>query len=65
MKDCPEMIQKRWRGRFGVGAEYAPLLFASAVIYKKFLEITRAEAIWIPGTGIATGSQPNMPWIRS
>ena len=35
--------------RFGVSREYAALLLPSAVIYKKFLELTGAEMIWIPG----------------
>ena len=47
----PEAVEEQ----FGVSAEYAPLLLPSAVIYKKFLEMTGAEAIWIPGTGLCDG----------
>lgn len=41
--------------RFGVNAEYAALLLPSAVIYKKFLEMTGAEMIWIPGIRLCDG----------
>lgn len=41
--------------RFGVNAEYASLLLPSAVIYKKFLEITGAEMIWVPGIRLCDG----------
>lgn len=41
--------------RFGVSAEYASLLLPSAVIYKKFLELTGAEMIWIPGIRLCDG----------
>ena len=54
MKDCPGWIEAV-EEQFGVSAEYAPLLLPSAVIYKKFLEMTGAEAIWIPGTGLCDG----------
>lgn len=47
----PEAVEEQ----FGVSAEYAPLLLPSAVIYKKFLEMTGAEAIWIPGTRLCDG----------
>ena len=47
----PEAVEEQ----FGVSAEYAPLLLPSAVIYKKILEMTGAEAIWIPGTGLCDG----------
>lgn len=40
---------------FGVNAEYAALLLPSAVIYKKFLELTGAEMIWIPGIRLCDG----------
>lgn len=41
--------------RFGVNSEYAALLLPSAVIYKKFLEMTGAEMIWIPGIRLCDG----------
>ena len=41
--------------RFGVSREYAALLLPSAVIYKKFLELTGAEMIWIPGIRLCEG----------
>lgn len=40
---------------FGVNTEYAALLLPSAVIYKKFLELTGAEMIWIPGIRLCDG----------
>lgn len=41
--------------QFGVSAGYASLLFPGAAIYKKFLEITGAEEIWIPGIRLCDG----------
>ncbi len=35
--------------------EYASLLLPCVVIYKKFLEMTGAEMIWIPGSASADG----------
>lgn len=41
--------------RFGVNSDYAALLLPSAVIYKKFMEMTGAEMIWIPGIRLCDG----------
>lgn len=41
--------------QFGVSAEYAPLLLPSAVIYKKFLEMTGAEGHLDPGDRLCDG----------
>ena len=54
-EDGGKPLQWVTREQFGVSAEYAPLLLPSAVIYKKFLEMTGAEAIWIPGTRLCDG----------
>jgi len=35
--------------RFGVNAEYASLLVPAAIIFKRVLEMTKAELFWIPG----------------
>lgn len=40
---------------FGVNTEYAALLMPSAVIYKKFMELTGAEMVWIPGIRLCDG----------
>lgn len=40
---------------FGVSREYASLLLPCVVIYKKFLEMTGAEMIWIPGIRLCDG----------
>ncbi len=39
----------------GVNTEYAKLLLPSAVIYKKILDITGAENIWVPGIRLCDG----------
>lgn len=39
----------------GVSAEYAALLLPSAIILKKFMEMTGAEMIWIPGVRLCDG----------
>lgn len=41
--------------KFGISAEYAALLLPSATIFKKFLEMTGAEMIWIPGIRLCDG----------
>lgn len=41
--------------QFGISADYASLLLPSAIIYKKFLEMTGAETIWIPGVSLCDG----------
>lgn len=40
---------------FGISAEYAALLLPSAIIFKKFMEMTGAEMIWIPGVRLCDG----------
>ena len=40
---------------FGVNGEYASLLLPCAVIYRKFLELTGAESIWVPGIRLCDG----------
>lgn len=40
---------------FGVSVEYAALLLPSAIIFKKFMEMTGAEMIWIPGVRLCDG----------
>lgn len=50
-----ELNSEEVEAQFGVSSEYAPLLLPCAVIYKKFLEMTGAEAIWIPGTRLCDG----------
>lgn len=39
----------------GMSAEYALLLLPSAIILKKFMEMTGAEMIWIPGVRLCDG----------
>lgn len=39
----------------GIAAEYAPLVVPTMVIYKKFIEIFEAEALWVPGVSLADG----------
>ena len=47
------MNEEQMEEHFGVNREYASLLMPCAVIYKKFLEMTGAEMIWIPwGTAL-------------
>lgn len=41
--------------QFGVSREYAGLLLPSLIIYKNFMEITKAESIWIPGIRLCDG----------
>lgn len=40
---------------FGISSEYAALLLPTAIIYKKFLEMTGAEMIWVPGIRLCDG----------
>ncbi len=41
--------------RFDINAEYATLLFPTAAILKRMLEITGAEAMWVPGIRMGDG----------
>lgn len=40
---------------FDVNEEYASLLFPTAAIYKRMLEITGAEVMWVPGIRMTDG----------
>lgn len=50
-----KMNAEEMEDRFGVSAEHAALLLPGAVIYKKFLEMTGAEMMWIPGIRLCDG----------
>ena len=39
----------------GIAAEYASLVVPTIVIYKKFIEIFEAEALWVPGVSLGDG----------
>ena len=41
--------------KFGLSTEYAVLMLPSAIIYKKFMEMTGADMIWIPGVRLCDG----------
>ena len=40
---------------FDVNADYASMLFPTAAIYKRMMEITGAEIIWVPGIRMTDG----------
>lgn len=40
---------------FGVNSEYAALLMPGAIIYKKIMELSGAEMLWIPGIRLCDG----------
>lgn len=40
---------------FGVNSEYAALLMPGAIIYKKIMELSGAEVLWIPGIRLCDG----------
>ncbi|PJJ29819.1 Ppx/GppA phosphatase family protein [Lacrimispora celerecrescens] len=44
-----EMSLDQIQERFGVNSEYATLLVPAAIIFKRVLELTKAELFWIPG----------------
>lgn len=50
-----QMNEVQIEEKFGVSRRYATLLLPSAVIYKKVLELTGAEMIWIPGIRLTDG----------
>lgn len=50
-----KMREEEIETKFGVSAEFARLLLPGAVIYQKFLEMTGAEQIWIPGVRLSDG----------
>lgn len=41
--------------QFAVSREYASLLLPATVIYKKFMDLTGAEMIWVPGIRLCDG----------
>ena len=49
------MTQEQIEDRFDVNAEYASMLFPAAAIYKRMLELTGAESVWVPGIRILDG----------
>lgn len=44
-----EMSLDQIQERFGVNAEYAALLIPAVIIFKRVLEMTGAEMVWVPG----------------
>ena len=49
------MSQDQIEERFGVNAGYASLLMPAAIIFRKVVEMTGAEMIWIPGIRMCDG----------
>ncbi len=47
-----QMTVEQIEDEFDVNADYAAMLFPTAVILKRMLEVTGAENIWTPGSGI-------------
>lgn len=41
--------------KFGVNADYATLLVPAAIIFKRVIELTGAEVVWIPGICLCDG----------
>ena len=50
-----QMSQDQIEERFGVNAGYANLLMPAAIIFRKVVEMTGAEMIWIPGIRMCDG----------
>lgn len=50
-----QMSQDQIEERFGVNAGYATLLMPAAIIFRKVVEMTGAEMIWIPGIRMCDG----------
>ncbi len=50
-----QMSQDQIEERFGVNAGYATLLMPAAVIFRRVVEMTGAEMIWIPGIRMCDG----------
>lgn len=50
-----QMSQDQIEERFGVNAGYASLLMPAAIIFRKVVEMTGAEMIWIPGIRMCDG----------
>ncbi|MGN0157751.1 MAG: exopolyphosphatase [Brotaphodocola sp.] len=49
------MTQDQIEEEFQVSAGFAPVLFPTAAIYKRVMEITGAETLWIPGIRLVDG----------
>lgn len=50
-----QMSQDQIEERFGVNAGYATLLMPAAIIFRRVVEMTGAEMIWIPGIRMCDG----------
>lgn len=50
-----QMSQDQIEERFGVNGGYATLLMPAAIIFRKVVEMTGAEMIWIPGIRMCDG----------
>lgn len=49
------MTKDQIEDEFHVSAGFAPILFPTAAIYKRIMEITEAEMLWIPGIRMVDG----------
>ena len=49
------MTQEQIEDEFHVSAGFAPVLFPTAAIYKRVMEITGADTLWIPGIRLVDG----------
>lgn len=49
------MSESEIEEHFGVNSEYAALLMPGAIIYKKIMELSGAETLWIPGIRLCDG----------
>lgn len=49
------MPESQIEENFGLNAEHASLLFPAALIYKRVLDLTGAELVWVPGIRIVDG----------
>lgn len=49
------MTQDQIEDNFNVSAAFAPMLFPTAAIYKRVMEITGADTLWIPGIRLVDG----------
>ncbi len=49
------MTRDQMEDMFNVSAGFAPMLFPTAAIYKRVMEITGAETLWIPGIRLVDG----------
>ena len=49
------MTRDQVEDNFDVNADYASMLFPTAAIYKRMMEITAAEVMWVPGIRMTDG----------